>query len=109
MKFADGLLKASKESSDVLPGNIYPAKGGRKSPGTEWWLVVAVSETGAHCIGFDAAGRPCSTASYLKGALRERPVIGRCDLDAIELTAKPDPITDYYTDRANGAHAAKAP
>lgn len=88
MKFAHDLLIKAKEDSDVLPGNIYPAKGGRKSPGTEWWLVVAVSMTGAHCIGFSSDGRPCSTTSYLKGALRERPVIGRVDLDSIVLTPK---------------------
>lgn len=92
MKFAHDLLRHAKEESDVLPGNIYPAKGGRKSPGTEWWLVVAVSSTGAHCIGFDGQGHPCSTASYLKSAMRERPVIGRCDLDAICLTLKEAPL-----------------
>ena len=85
MRFAHDLLTKAKENSDVVPGNIYPAKGGRKSPGTEWWLVVAVSDTGAHCIGFDERGHPCSTASYLKGAMRERPVIGRCDLSAVQL------------------------
>ena len=31
-------------------------------------------------IGFNREGIPCSTASYLRGALRERPVIGRVDL-----------------------------
>jgi hypothetical protein len=86
MRFDSSLLTKVGKNSDVVPGNIYPAKGGRKSPGTEWWLVVAVSTTGAHCIGFDEHGYPCSTASYLKGALRERPIIGRCDLDAILLT-----------------------
>jgi hypothetical protein len=86
MRFDSNLLATVEENSDVVPGNIYPAKGGRKSPGTESWLVVAVSKTGAHCIGFDKHGYPCSTASYLKGALRERPVVGRCDLDAILLT-----------------------
>ena len=88
MRFADNLLNKAKESSDVVPGNIYPAKGGRKSPGTEWWMVVAVSATGAHCIGFDQHGCPCSTTNYLKNALRERPVIGRCDIDAIQLIPK---------------------
>lgn len=88
MRFAYNLLTKTKEESDVLPGNIYPAKGGRKSPGTEWWLVVAVSATGAHCIGFDANGHPCSTASYLKGAMRERPVIGRVDLESVQLNPK---------------------
>lgn len=88
MRFAHDLLTKAKEESDVVAGNIYPAKGGRKTPGTEWWLVVAVSTTGAHCIGFDERGHPCSTASYLKSALRERPVIGRCDLDDIQLIPK---------------------
>lgn len=85
MKFSPALLNTAKCESDVLPGNIYPAKGGRGSPGTYFWLVVAVSNTGAHCIGFDGQGLPCSTASYLKGAMRERPVIGRVDLDKIVL------------------------
>ena len=88
MKFADNLIKEAKAQSDVVPGNIYPAKGGRKSPGAEWWLVIAVSNTGAHCIGFTAEGRPCSTTSYLKGALRERPIVGRCDLSAVQLNPK---------------------
>lgn len=90
MRFACDLLTKTKENSDVVPGNIYPAKGGRKNPGTEWWLVVAVSATGAHCIGFDEHGYPCSTSSYLKGALRERPILGRCNLDAIQLIPKPE-------------------
>ena len=85
MKLDTTALKALKENSDVLPGNIYPAKGGRKTPGTEFWLVVACSTTGAHCIGYSAEGLPVSTASYLKGALRERPVIGRVDVGSIAL------------------------
>ena len=88
MRFSPDLLSTTKSESDVLPGNIYPAKGGRKSPGTEWWLVVAVSNTGAHCIGFDAEGCPCSATTYLKGAMRERPVIGRVDLNKIVLEIK---------------------
>lgn len=88
MRFAHDLLTKAKEDSDVVPGNVYPAKGGRKSLGTEWWLVVAVSATGAHCIGFNDAGYPVSTASYLKGAMRERPVIGRVDMDSITLISK---------------------
>ena len=85
MKFSTDLLSTTNGESDVLPGNIYPAKGGRKSPGTDFWLVVAVSNTGAHCIGFDGQGLPCSTASYLKGAMRERPVIGRVDMGKLVL------------------------
>lgn len=86
MKLSPELLK-NVEVQDVLPGNIYPAKGGRKNPGTEWWLVVSVSNTGAHCIGFDKTGSPCGATSYLKGAMRERPIVGRVDLSSIELKA----------------------
>ncbi len=84
MKLSPELLK-KVEAQDVLPGNIYPAKGGRKSPGTEWWMVVSVSNTGAHCLGFDKDGNPCSATSYLKGAMRERPIVGRVDLNQITL------------------------
>lgn len=68
-----------REACEVVPGNIYPAKGGRK-PGTDYWLVVAVSNTAAHLIGFNKDGEPVSTASYNKSAMRERPVIGRADI-----------------------------
>jgi hypothetical protein len=85
MNLNPNTLKILKDRSDVLPGNVYPAKGGRRTPGTEFWLVVATSDTGAHCIGFSADGLPVSTTSYLKGALRERPVIGRVDLQPISL------------------------
>lgn len=85
MKLDKDLLKNVSSNSDVLPGNIYPAKGGRKSPGTEFWLVVACSKNGAHCIGFSADGEPVSTASYLKSAMRERPVVGRVDMASLIL------------------------
>lgn len=88
MRLSADLLKQSQTNGDVLPGNIYPAMGGRKRPGTEYWLVVAVSDTGAHLIGFSAEGLPVSTASYGKHAMRERPVIGRADIRAIVLEAK---------------------
>ncbi len=84
MKLSSTMLK-QVETHDVLPGNIYPAKGGRKSPGTEWWLVVAVSSTGAHCVGFNGRGDPCSATSYLKSAMRERPIVGRVDLGKLVL------------------------
>lgn len=84
MRLSPETLK-NVEVQDVLPGNIYPAKGGRKNPGTEWWLVVSVSATGAHCIGFDKNGSPCGATSYLKGAMRERPIVGRVDLSKLVL------------------------
>lgn len=72
-------------SAEVSPGNIYPAKGGRRTPGTDFWLVVATSERGCHCLGLNAAGEPVSTASYTKSAMRERPVVARVDLSALVL------------------------
>ena len=81
MRLHASVLSAVHEQSEVRPGNIYPAKGGKGD--TEYWLVVAVSHTGAHLIGFNKEGIPCSTASYLKSAMRERPVIGRVDLGEV--------------------------
>ena len=79
-------IEMLRQECEVMPGNIYPAKGGRK-PGTEYWLVVAVSQNGAHLIGFDNEGNPISTASYNKSAMRERPIIGRCDLSGLVIKA----------------------
>lgn len=84
MKIDTSTLSSLKANSDVLPGNVYPAKGGRK-PGTDYWLVVAVSEHGAHLIGFNDKGEPVSTASYNKSAMRERPVIGRANLSKLTI------------------------
>ena len=84
MRLSQETLKKAEEH-DVRPGNVYPAKGGRKTPGTEWWLVVAVSNTGAHCLGFNNEGAVCSATTYLKSAMRERPIVGRVDLSAIKL------------------------
>ena len=89
MKLDASLLTVVKNESDVVAGNIYPAKGGRRNPGTEWWLVVSTSTHGAHCLGFDADGNPCSTASYNKGALRERPICSRVDLSTVTLKVMP--------------------
>lgn len=81
MRLADNLLPALRGHSAVVPGNIYPAQSG----GTTYWLVVAVSENGAHLIGFDDDGTPVSTASYDKHAMRQRPLLGRVNVDAITL------------------------
>ena len=86
MRLHASVLSAVHEQSEVKPGNIYPAKGGKGD--TEYWLVIAVSPTGAHLIGFNKEGIPCSTASYLKSAMRERPVIGRVDLGEVVIKEK---------------------
>lgn len=85
MKIDPLLMNYVHTNSEVVAGNLYPAMGGRKSPGTDYWLVVSCSENGAHCIGFDAAGHPVSTTTYLKSAMRQRPVIGRVDMAALVL------------------------
>ena len=87
MKLQTEALVMLRESCEVVPGNIYPAKGGRK-PGTDYWLVVAVSDHGAHLVGFNNEGEPVSTASYTKSAMRERPVIGRCDLSNVFINVR---------------------
>ena len=86
MKLDTALLAKVHEYSDVVVGNIYPAQGGRKTPGTSFWMVVAVSDHSAHLIGFDEAGTPVSTASYGKHALRTRPLLARADLRQLNLS-----------------------
>lgn len=87
MRLSVKTLQLLKDASEVVPGNVYPAKGGRGN--TAYWLVVATSQTGAHNIGFDEEGLPVSTASYLKSAMRERPVIGRVDISSLSLESLP--------------------
>lgn len=86
MKLDTTLLTKVREYSDVVVGNIYPAQGWRKSTGTSFWMVVAVSDHGAHLIGFDDDGNPVATASYGKHALRTRPLLARADLRQLNLS-----------------------
>lgn len=85
MKLDNKLLEHVQQQSDVVPGNVYPAKGGKRTENTAFWVVVACSATGAHCLGFNNNGEPVSTTTYLKGALRERPLIGRVDMNVVVL------------------------
>ena len=85
MKLSPVFLKQVESASEVAPGNVYPAKGGKGD--TEYWLVVSLTKNGCNLIGFDKEGNPCSTASYLKGAMRERPLIGKANLDNLVLEA----------------------
>lgn len=89
MKLDTSLLSALHTSSDVVVGNIYPAQGGRSTPGTAFWLVVATSDHGAHLLGFSADGDPVSTTSYGKHALRARPLLAKADISALRLSAIP--------------------
>lgn len=88
MKIDIESIKIIDRDSDVLPGNLYPAKGGRSSPGTKYWLVVATTERGACCLGISNNGGITSTTTYLKSAMRERPIVGRCDIESITLRLK---------------------
>lgn len=83
MKLSTETLRVFKEASEVVPGNVYPAKGGKGD--TEYWVVISLTANGANLLGFDKEGKPCSTASYLRGALRERPIIGRVKLHELVL------------------------
>lgn len=87
MKLDNALLSKVTEASDVAVGNVYPAKGGRKSPGAEFWVVVAMTNTGAVCLGFDKNGEITGAQTYLKSAMRERPLLGRVNVGAITLEA----------------------
>lgn len=93
----DPALLEKLAEQDVVPGNIYPAQGGRKSPGTEYWLVVALTKTGAVCIGFDKDGNACSSGTYYQHSMRSRPIIGRGDIGNIKL--KVDECPRCHTDQ----------
>lgn len=86
MKLSTETLLAFKEATEVVPGNVYPAKGGKG--GTEYWVVLSLTANGANLIGFDKEGLPCSTATYLRGALRERPLIGKVQLHEVVLKSE---------------------
>lgn len=89
MKLNTETVQKLRAACEVLPGNLYPGKGGRH-PTTAYWLVIAVTDTGAHLIGLNANGEPCSTASYNKSAMRERPLLGRIDLTKLILETSHD-------------------
>ena len=83
MKLSPDFLRQVEAASEVAPGNVYPAKGGKGD--TEYWLVVSLTKNGCNLLGFDKDGAPCSTASYLRSAMRERPLIGRTNIDNLVL------------------------
>lgn len=79
-------LRVLYGASEVRPGNVYPGQGGRL-PRTEYWLVVAVTESGlCHLLGLNAEGEVCRTASYYTHALQTRPILGRVDLSKINFS-----------------------
>lgn len=62
MKFnlPDAALAAA-DADKLRVGNVYPARGGK---GTAFWVVVAITESGASCLGLDREGNISSTVSY---------------------------------------------
>lgn len=90
MKIDPDSLRTIHAACKVVPGNIYPGKGGRQ-PRTEYWLVVSTFGEACHLVGFDAAGDPCSTASYNKHAMQSRPILGRVDLSRLCLSISDQP------------------
>lgn len=85
MQLDKTLLTKIISESEVVPGNVYPAMGGKNSINTSFWLVISITNTGAHCIGFSNDGLPVSTTTYLKSALKQRPVVARVDLTKLIL------------------------
>jgi ABC-type lipopolysaccharide export system ATPase subunit len=73
------LLKQITEACEVRVGNIYPAKGGPNGEkgGTKFWLVVGLTQTGAHAVGLNDEGEIVSATSYLKSAFSSRPLLGK--------------------------------
>ena len=79
MTIDTALLKTITEACEVKVGNIYPAKGGAKGEkgGTKFWLVVGLTQHGAHAIGLNDEGEIVSATSYLKSAFASRPILGK--------------------------------
>lgn len=63
------------DRSSVAPGNVYKAKGGKR---TVAFVVLSVSKGYAHAIGLDEEGEISSTTSYGLHVFQERDVIGFC-------------------------------
>jgi hypothetical protein len=87
MKLHQDLVSKVVGEQEVVVGNLYPAKGGKKDS-TEVWLVVALSPHGAHLLGFNKEGEICSTASYLRTGLKQRPILGKVDLSSLTIVSK---------------------
>ena len=77
------LLAKITDACEVQVGNIYPAKGGAKGEkgGTKFWLVVGLSQTGAHAVGLNDEGEIVSATSYLKSAFASRPILGKATFE----------------------------
>ena len=69
-------------------GYVYRARGGNP---TRFWIVLAVSETGSavHLLGVDECGNPCSTSSYNRRSVLDRPLVGVTDLSGLEFDVRP--------------------
>lgn len=72
-------------------GDVYAAKGGKGE--SRYWLVVSVVENKRIVVlGLDEGGAVVGGASYGAWAMKDRPLLGRCDgLEnmSLEITWKP--------------------
>lgn len=83
MKFTPAPDDDLSQSQEVLVGNVYPAKGGRKP---NYWLIVSVTGSSAHALGLNAEGEIVSATSYGLHAFEDRPIVGHCtDLSIVNL------------------------
>lgn len=75
MKVEIGKIPIRISLEEPKVGNVYRAKGGRGS--TCFWLLVAMGGGDAmHMLGLDRDGNIVSTASYTRGAIDGREVVG---------------------------------
>ena len=59
---------------EVAVGNVYRAKGGR---GTQFFIIIAITEQTAHAIGIDQEGAVVSTTSYGLHTFKRRDVVAK--------------------------------
>lgn len=75
MKIEIGKIPVEISALDeVAVGNVYRAKGGR---GTQFFIVIAVTEQTAHAIGIDRDGNIVSTTSYGLHTFKRRDVVAK--------------------------------
>jgi hypothetical protein len=66
--------------AEVIPGNVYAAKGGRT---TRFWIVLAVNKNTCPMIGIDAEGNIVSAQTYARYHLEARPIAYHVSLDQL--------------------------
>lgn len=67
---------------EVEVGNVYVSKNTHK---TAAWLVMSITGNTVHLLGLDAEGEISSTQSYGLHSFERRTLIGRVNLNKLEL------------------------